>query len=67
MGFSVRLRVGLLGGMVVDVLVLDATSVAFFIVAVSNLHSIGSIGRLPFPPWPHQHLLFVGFVLTAVR
>ena len=30
MGFSVRLRVGLLGGMVIDVLVLDATSVAFF-------------------------------------
>ena len=35
MGFSVRLRVGLLGGMVVDVLVLDATSVAFFFYAIS--------------------------------
>ena len=58
---------GLLDGMVIDVLVLDAMSVAFFIVAVSNLHSIGSIGRGPFSPWPLQHLLLVDLVLTAVR
>ena len=53
--------------MVIDVLVPDAASVAFFIVAVSNLHSIGSIGRSPFSPWPLQHLLFVDLVLTALR
>lgn len=39
------LRVGLLDAMVVDVLVLDATSVAFFIMAVSNLHSHRQHGR----------------------
>ena len=35
--------------------------------AVSNLHSQQQRRRLPLSPWLLQHVLFVDFVLTAVR